>query len=534
MLLSGQSPRLVSKLVSVVTKRPLLLSAVLLTVGGIGDVLTTAEVPFTLVYLAPIAIAAWYRGRRAGLAFSAASLPFTLYTRLEAGPDARPLILAWTLLAEITIFVVFSEMVKRIRSLVDEETRLRVAAAESLEEAQRANEEERRLALEAEQLNLKMLHMQKLESLGVLASGIAHDFNNLLTIILMNGELLHLLLAAPSPEWSAVQEVIGAAKRASYLTKQMLAYAGKGRHTLERVDLSSQVRDIAMLLGASAPKTVAIRLQFEAEKLPAIEVDVAQLQQLVMNLVINAVEAIGTDVPGAVLVTTGAESVAEGSALDATGQTISPGQYVFVEVEDTGAGIPDDIRARIFDPFFTSKLAGRGLGLSAVLGIVKAHGGALQLVSAVGRGTRFHALFPAHALPVEPAVNTPNVERALTGLALVVDDESGVRRAARHVLERAGLTVLEAANGALALEIVRRHTDDVVLVLMDVNMPVMGGQEAFRAMRALSSRPKVVLMSGDDIGAFADQPGLAGVLPKPFTPKQLLGLVVSILVAAFG
>lgn len=245
---------------------------------------------------------------------------------------------------------------------------------------------------ERRKLEEQLRHKAKLESLGVLAGGVAHDFNNLLTGILGNASLALDATPAQHPSRLLLEEVMRASERAADLTRQLLAYAGKGRFVMRVVDLSALVREISGLVQTSIPKTVQVRLQL-AEDLPGIEADAGQLQQIVMNLVINGAEAIGPE-GGTVLVRTGEQTVDEQyiETIAAHADNLRPGQYVMLEVHDTGSGMSSETLAKIFDPFFTTKFTGRGLGLSAVQGIVRAHRGALKVYSQPGQGTTFKVL----------------------------------------------------------------------------------------------------------------------------------------------
>jgi PAS domain S-box-containing protein len=363
----------------------------------------------------------------------------------------------------------------------------------------------------------------KLESVGLLAGGIAHDFNNLLTGILGNASLVADTLPHSDINRAPVEEVIRAAERASLLTGQLLAYAGKGRVETRRIHLSELVRDIGGLVETVTPKSARIHFDL-APDLPAVEVDSAQIQQVVMNLVINAAEAIGQE-HGSVLVKTGLQQVDQQylSTLRMAYE-ISPGSYVTLDVEDTGCGMDEATLARIFDPFFTTKFHGRGLGLSAVLGIVRSHKGALKVYSAPGRGTTFKLLLPAVGEPADTAAVTgPVPDLRGEGVILVVDDESTVRTIARTTLERYGYTVLLAQNGREALDVFAVHPE-IRAVLLDLTMPVMDGEETLRRLHLLRPGLPVVLSSGfneaESLGRFADD-GLAGFLQKPYTATAL-------------
>jgi two-component system, cell cycle sensor histidine kinase and response regulator CckA len=370
-------------------------------------------------------------------------------------------------------------------------------------------------------LHAQLLQVQKLESLGLLAGGIAHDFNNILTAILGGAATARLSLPPESPAHGDLDIVIAAAQRAADLTRQMLAYSGKGRFEIRPIDVSRHVREIADLLETTLPKKVQLRLELAA-RLPAVEADVAQVQQVLMNLVINGAEAIG-DERGTVLVTTGMQEIDEQYAQSLFAAEIKSGRYVFIEVHDTGSGMDEETKAKIFDPFFTTKFTGRGLGLAAVLGIVHGHSGAIKVYSSPGRGSTFKVFFPASSRePLEVTKVAPPFRGE--GLALVVDDDAGVRSAARRMFELYGFRVIEAANGRLGADLFVRHASEVTIVLLDMTMPEMGGEETFRELRSVREDVAVILTSGyNEIEAtrrFLTK-GLAGFLQKPFTPDEL-------------
>ncbi|HEX3853266.1 MAG TPA: response regulator [Polyangiaceae bacterium] len=375
---------------------------------------------------------------------------------------------------------------------------------------------------ERERLQAQLLQVQKLESLGVLAGGIAHDFNNLLTAILGSASAAMLTLANESPARPDLDNVILASRRAANLTRQLLAYSGKGHFEVRPIDLSVHVRELATLLETTISKKVQLRLELASE-LPAVAADIAQVQQIVMNLVINGAEAIG-DQRGTVLVATGVQAIDEFYVQSLfSSEGIESGTYVYLEVHDTGCGMDEATKARIFDPFFTTKFTGRGLGLAAVMGIVRGHKGAMKVYSSPGKGTTFKVFFPAsNAVAVGP---TPEVMSFRgEGLALVIDDDQGVREAASRLLEYFGFSVLQAVDGRHGAEVFRQHASEVVLIILDMTMPEMNGEETFREIRHVRSDVPVILTSGyNEIEATRrfTAKGLAGFLQKPFTPKEL-------------
>ena len=369
------------------------------------------------------------------------------------------------------------------------------------------------------QAETALLQAAKLESLGVLAGGIAHDFNNLLTGILGSADFLLSQVPSGSHLQPAVQVIARASERASKLTRQMLAYSGRGQFVVESLDLSSQVRQILILLEASIPKHVNLSLELE-NGLPAIEADAGQLQQLVMNLILNAAEAIpGT---GEVTVKTGATRLPNPKTT-LTGE-VPPGDYVCLEVLDTGTGMDEPTLSRIFDPFFTTKFTGRGLGLAAALGIVRGHNGGIDVQTAPGRGSHFTVLLPATSRrPVETPPPPPAVNPAKGGTILVIDDEPIVLQTARMALERRGYRVITAQNGRDGVEMFSALAGEISLVILDMTMPVMGGVEALCALHAADPNIRVLGSSGyseqEALRQFGS--GLAAFLQKPYTVRQL-------------
>jgi PAS domain S-box-containing protein len=379
-------------------------------------------------------------------------------------------------------------------------------------------EEERR------KLEVQMQRAQKLESLGALAGGIAHDFNNLLTVILGHADLALVEMAPGSPGCEDLREIGNAARRAAELCRQMLAYAGRGRFLVEPVNLSRLVQELVHLLSVSLSKKALCRCHL-GEDLPAVMADPAQLRQIVMNLVINASEAIG-DNEGVIGITTGAmDCTADDLRSDQLVEPVPPGRYVFLEVTDTGCGMAEETRTRIFDPFFTTKFTGRGLGLAAVLGIVRTHQGTLKVTSERGRGTTFRVLFPATARTATPeAAGATAPLRQGAGTVLLVDDEEPVRGVVSQMLERCGFRPLVACDGREAVELFRRHGAEIVCVLLDLAMPRMDGAETFRELRQLRPDVRVILASGyNDFETAQRFPegALAGVIEKPYQLQSL-------------
>ena len=381
-------------------------------------------------------------------------------------------------------------------------------------------------------------HAQKLESIGVLAGGIAHDFNNLLTGIMGNATLVARMLSPASASRAApmLDDVVRAAQRAADLTSQLLAYAGKGRFFVRQVDLGTLTGDIASLLRSSIPRKVELRLTIDPLASP-IDADASQVQQLVMNLVLNGAEAIG-DETGTVSVDVRDRVIDAAEAVSHFGAFgLVPGRYVILEVVDSGCGMDQATQARIYDPFFTTKFTGRGLGLAAALGIVRGHHGAITVRSAPGQGTTFVVAFPA-AEVVAPAAPPPQEavpDAGGEGLILVVDDEDVVRRTARLTLDEYGYDVLTAADGAEAVDVFRRYGSRIRLVVLDMTMPVMGGEETIGHLRAIDPGIPVLAMSGygeaEAMRRF-DRTPADGFLQKPFAAPALAAAVRTMLGAS--
>ncbi len=379
----------------------------------------------------------------------------------------------------------------------------------------------------------KLQQTQKLESLGVLAGGIAHDFNNLLSGILGNADLALLELSSTSAARHPLEQVLAGARRAADLTKQMLAYSGRGRFVVETIELPQLVKEMGSLLEVSISKKNVLRYEF-AGGVPAVDVDVAQIRQVVMNLILNAAEAIG-DASGVIAVRIGA---ADCSAKElgeyVLGESLAAGTYVYVEVADSGAGMTPEVRGRIFEPFFSTKFAGRGLGLAAVLGIVRGHRGALRIDSQPGHGTTFRVLLPASAKGVPAGVRRvsgPHAWRA-TGAILVVDDEETVLATSRRMLQRIGFEVLAAGGGRRALQLLHERGGKVRAVLLDLTMPDMDGEQTCAELRRHWPALPVIVSSGytehEVLPRFAEH-GNVTFVQKPYGYDTLVHAVRDVL-----
>jgi PAS domain S-box-containing protein len=393
--------------------------------------------------------------------------------------------------------------------------------------------EQKKIEEERSKLEKQIQHTQKLESLGILAGGIAHDFNNLLTSILGHADLARMKMSTASPIIENLSEIETASKRAAELCSQMLAYAGKGKFVIEAVNLNEVVKEMAHLLEISISKKVILNLNL-AENIPAIEADATQIGQVIMNLITNASEAIGES-SGVISLSTGAMECDRDDMKDMyLAENLEKGVFVYIEISDSGAGMNAETISKIFDPFFTTKFTGRGLGLAAVQGIARGHSGAIRVHSEPGKGTTFKVFFPALDLPSRP-VQKESLEFAEwqgSGTVLLVDDEETVRTVGKTMLETMGFEVLLAADGREAVEIFREHPDKITLVLLDLTMPRMGGEEAFREIRSIKSDAIVILSSGyneqEATNRFADR-GLAGFVHKPYQYRALMEKVRSAL-----
>jgi PAS domain S-box-containing protein len=353
---------------------------------------------------------------------------------------------------------------------------------------------------------------QRLESVGVLAGGIAHDFNNLLTGIIMSLSLIKTGLPPDDPSCPIVEIAERSAWRAAELVAQLLAHAGKGKFVITRFDLSILISEMLPLIAASIPKSVELKLSL-APGLCWIEADASQIRQIVMNLIINGAEAIGVE-HGIVQVRTGISKSRDD---------------VFMEVKDSGSGMDEATKSKMFDPFFTTKLTGRGLGLAAVSGIVRAHNGTMRVDSVQGQGTTFMISFPAVQASVPsaldpPAVVVPHDRQTI----LIVDDEPAVRKITEAVLEKSGYSVLVAKDGREAVEIFRQNASQIAAVLLDITMPVMGGREAFRLIREIEPGVPIIMSSGytevfalEQFGSDLD----ASFIQKPYTAGELLAAI---------
>ncbi|MEP6687734.1 MAG: ATP-binding protein [Gemmatimonadales bacterium] len=395
-----------------------------------------------------------------------------------------------------------------------------ISAHRQLTEELRLREEEARREADASEAHA--YHVQKLESIGVLAGGIAHDFNNLLHVVLGNADLARLHVPAGSPAGEHLDEVIRATQRAAELTQQLLAYSGRGAVESRQLDLSVEVREMGTLLRTAISKQATLTWDL-APQLPPVTADPTQLRQIVMNLITNASDALDEG-PGTITLRSGVD---DGGGEGGDEAKVDGPTSVFLEVTDTGCGMDSGTLQRIFDPFFSTKFSGRGLGLAAVMGIVQSHHGHVRIRTAPGEGTTFRVVLPAASGVADPAPRRASgAGWRGRGTVLVVEDEEGVREVVGRMLERLGFQVLQAADGVEALHMFDEHDRVVATVLLDLSMPRMGGQETLYRLRERSADLPVVLMSGyteQEVAAkiIGQAGGPVGFLQKPFLPDDL-------------
>ncbi len=392
-----------------------------------------------------------------------------------------------------------------------------VAIARDITERIRAEQEQR-------QLEARLQHSAKLESLAELAAGIAHDYNNLLTGMIVHADLARKEVAEDTPAYDKIRQIERAVERAADLSDQLLAFAGEEEPELKTLRLNKALKEMEEQLRELVPEEHL--LQFQLKKaLPPVDVDPSQLRRIVLRLVANAVEAIG-EKAGVITLRT-SKVVARRGYFDGAWPSadLALGEYVFFEVSDSGVGIDEQTRERMFDPFFTTKPVGRGLGLATTLGIVGAHHGGIKVYSEPGRGTTFEVLFPVSARPAHAVEPRAEEEWQPAGTILVVDDEELVLEVSREILSSRGFTVLTAAGGAQAVDIYRDHGEEIEAVVLDMTMPEVDGDQAFQMIRKIDPRARVIMMSGYSrkrVSARSIDAGLGGFLHKPFRPQELI------------
>jgi len=379
-------------------------------------------------------------------------------------------------------------------------------------------------------LEAQLQQAQKLETLGVLAGGVAHDFNNLLAAILGYANLGSMAVDPKGVAAPFLVAIEKAAMRAADLTHQLLAYAGKGKYVVSEVDLDVVIKEVLQILSVSIPPRVTLQRDF-SDRLPFVKGDATQILQILMNLVSNAAEAIPEGAEGLITVRTRAEVIDETiEKSDSWILPLMPGSYSTLEVTDTGAGMTPEVLARIFEPFYTTKFTGRGLGLSAVMGILGSHGGGLRVETEPGHGSSFKIFLPAmQGRRSFAAADTASVWRG-EGRILLVDDDQAVRSMARRMAEHLGFTVVEAQSGQEAIDIFRLQHTELALIILDLGMPRMNGVEAFKKMWEIDKTVPVLLSSGYNVlDTSIAIDGLAGFLKKPYRIAEFQALLQRIL-----
>ena len=407
------------------------------------------------------------------------------------------------------------------------ESIMKIVGISAAGEIERLEAEEKRKTLEQQ-----LVFTQKLESLGVLSSGIAHDFNNILAIIMGYCSLTKMDYETAEKH---IPEIEKAVERAAGLCRQMLAYSGKSQIVQSTFDFVDVVFEMVRMLKTSLPQNAVIKFD-SPPKLQLLLGDVSQVRQVVMNLIINASEAIG-EVQGEIRVSITKTAITNSEqVLDHQGKTISPGWYTCLEVTDNGSGMNNETRQRIFEPFYTTKFTGRGLGMSAVLGIINSHGGALQLFSQEGQGTTFKVYLPIpdnESAESDSTLKAPPTPWTGSGTILLVEDENQIRMIANAFLSKLGFTVIEATNGKEALELYLENVEDVILVVTDMGMPVMSGYELFQELKKLKPELPIIISSGFgdvDVSSKISREDIAGLISKPYSFDQLRDVLKSVVV----
>ncbi|NTV49091.1 MAG: response regulator [Geobacteraceae bacterium] len=407
-----------------------------------------------------------------------------------------------------------------------EEIRTRLTGTEDHEVAEaivfRDVSERKQLENERQQLEQQFQQTQKLESLGVLAGGIAHDFNNILAIIMGYCSLIKMDYNDAEKH---LPEIEKAAERAAALCRQMLAYAGKAQFIEDQVNTCMLVDEMVAMLKTTIKQNVVIRSELCTD-IPFITGDASQIRQIVMNLIINAAEAIGEE-QGEIHVSLSKREIKAGkSESDHLGNFIPAGQYICLEVTDNGCGMDEETRFKIFEPFYTTKFTGRGLGMSAVLGIITAHKGALQLTSQPGQGTTFKVYLPVQtndATRIESNQNATSATWKGSGTLLLVEDEAIIRLIVKEQAEKLGLTVIEASNGKEAMELYLKNSAEITHVLTDMDMPVMDGYALFRELKKLNPELPIIISSGfgdAEVTSRIPLEEISGLISKPYNFDQ--------------
>ncbi len=415
-----------------------------------------------------------------------------------------------------------------LESIAMAQSMIRIFAIRAEAELARMQAEQQRLELEAQ-----VLHSQKLESLGILAGGIAHDFNNLLASVMGNAGLALMEMPEDSPARYSIEQIEVTTHRMSDLTRQMLAYSGRGKFNVRTVNLNDMVQEMAELLNVTISKKAQLKFDLSAQPV-FIEVDTTQAQQILMNLITNASDAL-EEQSGIISISTSIVDAGPENFHSVPWRSeLQVGEYVMLEVSDNGCGMDEATREKIFDPFFTTKFTGRGLGLAAVLGIVRSHRGAIQVESRIDDGTTFRVYFPRKSTKhgSESSVRSFKNDWKPQGTVLVVDDEESVRNVAARVLNRMGLEALVAQDGLEAIVMVSENRGELAAILLDLTMPHLSGEETFDEIRRIDEKVPVIMMSGYNEQEITERfkgKYLAGFLAKPFGPSELREKLMAIL-----
>ncbi len=394
--------------------------------------------------------------------------------------------------------------------------------------------EQKKTEADRRQLEEQMQKAQTFKSMGVLAGGVAHDFNNMLTAILGNAYVALIDLPETEPARKYVENIKGAAKRATELSNQMLAYSGKGKFVIDTIDINKIIKEMTNLISSTISKKIVVHFKLKDSPL-LIDADATQIRQIVLNLITNATESIG-DNSGKIILSTKAVKCDEEQLRNVYfNEDVSEGDYAMLEVTDTGMGMDKETLEKVFDPFFTTKFTGRGLGMSSVLGIINGHKGAINVESKLGHGARFTILLP-RSKEKKPTLNNFDTEELddwnVSGTILIVDDEQSVSDVASDMIEKLGLNTLVVNDGLSAIEIFRKNASVIDCVLLDLSMPLMDGKECLKELQKIRKDVKVILTSGYDKHEFSQRmtdSGIVGFVQKPFSMVSLKRAIMSAL-----
>lgn len=381
----------------------------------------------------------------------------------------------------------------------------------------------RDITLEHE-LEEKLFQAQKMESVGQLAGGIAHDFNNMLTGILASADLLKKRMKESDSSEKLLNVIIDSANRAANLTQKLLAFARKGKLISKPTCIHESIRNAVSLLERSIDKRIELVLELTAD-FTQVSGDPNQLINIFLNLGVNSRDAMPEG--GQIFIRTSNIFISENQLISHL--DLTPGNYIEIQFSDNGKGIPDEIKNKVFDPFFTTKKIGdgTGMGLAAVYGTVKDHGGAIELDSMPGNGTTFNIYLPLEANESKPPkedLTSTGEFRELHGCVLIIDDEEIIRETASEILEELGYQVLCARDGKEGLDIYKNNQELINVIILDMIMPKMNGRECFAQLRKINPEVKVLISSGftsEEAMRNINIDDAAGFLKKPFTVTEL-------------